>query len=84
MDYRDLKGSAPGMRVEDGNLMVSAIPKQAEGYYLCEANNGIGAGLSAVIYISVQGLFIDISYICCILKIKTIFSKNKQHHHNLK
>ncbi|XP_035704480.1 Down syndrome cell adhesion molecule-like protein Dscam2 isoform X15 [Folsomia candida] len=54
MDYRDLKGSAPGMRVEDGNLVISAIPKQAEGYYLCEANNGIGAGLSAVIYISVQ------------------------------
>jgi Down syndrome cell adhesion protein len=56
MDYRDLKGSAPGMRVEDGNLVIAAIPKQAEGYYLCEANNGIGAGLSAVIYISVQGM----------------------------
>lgn len=55
MDYRDLKGSAPGMRVEDGALVIAAVPKQAEGYYLCEANNGIGAGLSAVIYLSVQG-----------------------------
>jgi len=55
MDYRDLKGSAPGMRVEDGQLVIDAIPKQAEGYYLCEASNNIGAGLSAVIYISVQG-----------------------------
>ncbi|CAL8111483.1 unnamed protein product [Orchesella dallaii] len=54
MDYRDLKGSAPGMRVEDGALVIAAVPKQAEGYYLCEANNGIGAGLSAVIYLSVQ------------------------------
>ena len=24
-------------------------------YYLCEANNGIGASLSAVIYVRVQG-----------------------------
>ena len=55
MDYRDLKGYGPGMRVEDGHLVIAAIPKHAEGYYLCEANNGIGAGLSAVIYISVQG-----------------------------
>lgn len=57
IDYRDLKGSAPGMRVEDGHLVIAAVPKQAEGYYLCEASNGIGAGLSAVMYLSVQGKF---------------------------
>ena len=55
MDYRELSRFAPGMRVEDGHLVINNIPKQVEGYYLCEANNGIGAGLSAVIYISVQG-----------------------------
>jgi hypothetical protein len=31
------------------------MPFGSEGYYLCKATNGIGRGLSAVIYISVQG-----------------------------
>jgi len=52
-----LKASAPGMRVEDGHLIIASIQKNSEGYYLCEANNGIGGGLSAVIYISVQGTY---------------------------
>lgn len=37
--------------------MINNIQKSNEGYYLCEAVNGIGSGLSAVILISVQGRF---------------------------
>lgn len=37
--------------------MINNIQKNNEGYYLCEAVNGIGSGLSAVILISVQGRF---------------------------
>lgn len=43
------------MKVEDGTLTIANIQKTNEGYYLCEAVNGIGSGLSAVILISVQG-----------------------------
>lgn len=43
------------MRVEDGTLSIMNIQKSNEGYYMCEAVNGIGSGLSAVILISVQG-----------------------------
>lgn len=42
--------------MEDGTLSINNIQKTNEGYYLCEAVNGIGAGLSAVIFISVQGI----------------------------
>jgi hypothetical protein len=42
--------------VEDGTLTINNIQKTNEGYYLCEAVNGIGSGLSAVILISVQGI----------------------------
>jgi len=42
--------------VEDGTLTINNIQKTNEGYYLCEAVNGIGSGLSAVILISVQGM----------------------------
>ncbi|VEN53577.1 unnamed protein product [Callosobruchus maculatus] len=53
-DYRDFKPNNPDIKVEDGTLMINNIQKTNEGYYLCEANNGIGSGLSAVILISVQ------------------------------
>ncbi|XP_052739510.1 cell adhesion molecule Dscam2 isoform X50 [Bicyclus anynana] len=53
-DYKDLKPNNPNVKVEDGTLMIANIQKTNEGYYLCEAVNGIGSGLSAVILISVQ------------------------------
>ncbi|ROT84147.1 down syndrome cell adhesion molecule [Penaeus vannamei] len=54
-DYRDLDVNNPNIKVtDDGTLHISSIQKSHEGYYLCEANNGIGAGLSTVIYVRVQ------------------------------
>ncbi|XP_047472706.1 Down syndrome cell adhesion molecule-like protein Dscam2 isoform X5 [Penaeus chinensis] len=54
-DYRDLDVNNPNIKVTgDGTLHISSIQKSHEGYYLCEANNGIGAGLSTVIYVRVQ------------------------------
>lgn len=55
-DYKDFKPNNPDIKVEDGTLMINNIQKSNEGYYLCEAYNGIGSGLSAVILISVQGI----------------------------
>ncbi|XP_046638885.1 Down syndrome cell adhesion molecule-like protein Dscam2 isoform X24 [Daphnia pulicaria] len=52
-DYRDIR-SNNYVRIEDGTLSIGNIQKSSEGYYLCEASNGIGAGLSAVIFVSVQ------------------------------
>lgn len=42
------------IRVDEGSLFIDNIQKNNEGYYLCEATNGIGSGLSAVILLSVQ------------------------------
>lgn len=53
-EYKDLKQNDSFVRVEDGNLIVENIQKTNEGYYLCEATNGIGSGLSAVILVNVQ------------------------------
>ncbi|XP_055385728.1 cell adhesion molecule Dscam2 isoform X15 [Condylostylus longicornis] len=52
-EYKDLKQN-DNIRVEEGTLFIDNIQKNNEGYYLCEAINGIGSGLSAVIMISVQ------------------------------
>lgn len=61
-DYKDFKPNNPDIKVEDGTLTINNIQKNNEGYYLCEANNGIGSGLSAVILISVQGEFIFLNF----------------------
>ncbi|KAG4065278.1 hypothetical protein HA402_012720, partial [Bradysia odoriphaga] len=52
-EYKDMKQSN-NIRVDEGTLYIDNIQKNNEGYYLCEAINGIGSGLSAVILISVQ------------------------------
>ena len=56
-NYRDLDTQVQSnVKVIDGALVLKNIQKASEGYYLCKSTNGIGRGLSAVIYISIQGM----------------------------
>lgn len=44
-EYKDLRKNDSSVRADDdGNLLIENIQKNNEGYYLCEAINGIGAG----------------------------------------
>ncbi|XP_024891161.1 LOW QUALITY PROTEIN: hemicentin-2-like [Temnothorax curvispinosus] len=55
--YACVASNPSGRVIHEATLRVHAInniQKTNEGYYLCEAVNGIGSGLSAVILISVQ------------------------------
>ncbi|KAI5751952.1 hypothetical protein M8J77_012420 [Diaphorina citri] len=65
-DYKDLRPNNPDVKVEDGTLYINNIQKNNQGYYLCEAVNGIGSGLSAVITISVQAYRVSYQgyYLC--------------------
>ena len=55
-NYRELDTQVNGnVKIIAGSIVLKNIQKESEGYYLCKATNGIGRGLSAVIYISVQG-----------------------------
>lgn len=85
-DYTDLKLSNPDISVEDGTLSINNIQKTNEGYYLCEAVNGIGAGLSAVIFISVQGntLFAIISFLFVLILLIIFISLESQLHPTLR
>lgn len=67
-DYKDFKVNDPNVKVEDGTLSITDIQKSNEGYYLCEATNGIGSGLSAVMLISVQGNFVAHFILFLVLK----------------
>ena len=54
-DYRDLNAQNDRhLKVVDGALIIKNIQKSHEGFYLCEASNGIG-GISAVARLAVQG-----------------------------
>ncbi|XP_069692741.1 cell adhesion molecule Dscam2-like [Periplaneta americana] len=54
-EYRDL--SYRNQRIhslENGSLIISRAGQEHEGYYLCQAGNGIGPGLSKVILLTVH------------------------------
>ncbi|KAG8238283.1 hypothetical protein J437_LFUL018191, partial [Ladona fulva] len=56
-NYRDLVSQElGGIRIiqSNGTLLLPRLNEDHEGYYLCEAINGIGAGLSKVIYLTVN------------------------------
>ncbi|XP_042211178.1 Down syndrome cell adhesion molecule-like protein Dscam2 isoform X1 [Homarus americanus] len=52
--YRDLLGTSGVQQLTNGSLLLSQVTKDSEGRYLCEATNGIGAGLSKVVQLSVN------------------------------
>jgi hypothetical protein len=39
----------------NGTLLIHDVKEEDEGYYMCEANNGIGTSLSAVVFLTVNG-----------------------------
>ncbi|XP_015600048.1 Down syndrome cell adhesion molecule-like protein Dscam2 isoform X2 [Cephus cinctus] len=56
-DYRDIASHehAHDLRIHaNGSLVFGRVQENHEGFYLCEAVNGIGAGLSKVVYLTVN------------------------------
>ncbi|EFN71841.1 Down syndrome cell adhesion molecule [Camponotus floridanus] len=55
-DYQPLVDGSDGRLtiLPNGSLWTASASPQDEGQYLCRANNGIGSGLSKVIYVSVH------------------------------
>jgi len=41
----------------NGSLVIQSVGPKDEGYYLCRATNGIGAGLSKVVSLAVNGTY---------------------------
>lgn len=39
----------------NGTLLIRSITEEQEGYYVCAANNGIGAGLDHIVHVKVYG-----------------------------
>lgn len=56
-DYQPLVDGSDGRLtiLPNGSLWTASAGPQDEDYYFCRANNGIGSGLSKVIYMSMHG-----------------------------
>lgn len=63
------------MQLRNNSLVVDFATDTDEGYYMCQANNGIGTGLTATIYINVNGMYT--THITQILLLSKNFSKKK-------
>ncbi|CRK99030.1 CLUMA_CG011985, isoform A [Clunio marinus] len=56
-DYRELiynDGSSSIQTFNNGTLLIQNVTREHEGNFLCQANNGIGAGLSKLIRLTVH------------------------------
>jgi hypothetical protein len=40
----------------NGTLLIRQAFQDQQGQYMCEATNGVGAGLSSVVMLTVQGM----------------------------
>ena len=54
-EYKDFLFEPNVQQFQNGSLNFLHISKENEGQYLCEAKNNIGAGVSKVIYLKVNG-----------------------------
>lgn len=57
-NYRDIvtHEHTQDLRIHsNGSLVFGRVQEDHEGFYLCEAVNGIGAGLSKVVHLTVNG-----------------------------
>lgn len=53
-EFKDIVSSYRNQVYSNGTLMIRSAERDDTGYYMCQVNNGIGAGLSKVISIKVN------------------------------
>ena len=54
-EFKSISSSSHLRPYENGSLVIHNAQKSDSGFYMCQANNGIGAGLSKVIKLTVHG-----------------------------
>lgn len=62
MDYQPIQNfHSHTILLANGSLWIESVDPQDEGHYLCRAANDVGAGLTKVIYIGVNGSLLVMS-----------------------
>lgn len=53
-DYEDLRDRLYTKMFANGSLLLQNVKEDREGFYLCQAHNGIGNGIGKVIQLKVN------------------------------
>jgi hypothetical protein len=62
-EYQDLSIHSRGVQIfPNGTLLIHPASREHQGQYLCEATNGVGAGLSTVVSLVVHGKNVTQTY----------------------
>lgn len=56
-DFTYVHSSPRAHRYNNGTMVLSDAEEADAGAYLCQANNGIGAGLSKIVSLQVLGMY---------------------------
>jgi hypothetical protein len=84
-DYMTLE-SGPRLVISgNGSVLIRAVDPSHEGHYTCQASNGIGSGLSKVIFLRVNGKYVPqtskLFIIFRILILLSCFGETFRDHH---
>lgn len=71
-DYEEIREKPYTKLLSNGSLLLQHVKEDREGFYICQANNGIGTGIGKVIQLKVN----------CTL-ISNVFCYNIQINYNL-
>lgn len=53
-EYEEIRERMYTRLLHNGSLLLQNVKEDREGYYLCQANNGIGTGIGKVIQLKVN------------------------------
>lgn len=53
-EYQEIRGHMYTKLLENGTLLLQHVKEDREGFYLCQAENGIGTGIGKVIHLRVN------------------------------
>lgn len=73
-DYEEIREKQFTKLLSNGSLLLQNVKEDREGFYLCQAHNGIGSGISKVIQLKVNCKYTLMSPICILLLALALFS----------
>lgn len=68
-DYEEVRERPYTKLLSNGSLLLQHVKEDREGFYLCQANNGIGTGIGKVIQLKVNCKYIYIIFFFCFYNI---------------
>lgn len=63
-DYEEVRERIYTKLLGNGTLLLQNVKEDREGFYLCQAGNGIGTGIGKVIQLRVNCKFLHFLFYC--------------------